>query len=228
MDIKSLTKPFIPNPLDVVQGAIDKIMGKKPVSPVPQVDTLTDGGNLEYAEYASSLTDSFNEAVSRFSKGSPKKVMGAKTKAKAIPTPIEAAIQRYSPQPTPTIIPGFEGRNPEVQKKLYEAFKNVNGRDAGNEAINVAIRESTLNPATIQQELNDVVTFPNGETRRSKDMGVLQINDYWQRDNLAKQGLTPEDMLDVDKNIEFAKSRFVANGNKWGNTWRGNDKLGYK
>ena len=107
----------------------------------------------------------------------------------------------------------------EVQDTIRNKFKNVGGKDVANEAINIAARESGLNPKLVH---------PNDDTRKTTDYGLFQINDYWQRENLKKYGFTIEDMLDPEKATDFALKLYKAQGNKWGNTWAANKELGYE
>src|SRR3990167_3467866 len=130
----------------------------------------------------------------------------------SIPTSTPTATPTSTPtipKPTPTIYPGFEKKNLEVQDTIRNKFKNVGGKDVANEAINIAARESGLNPKLVH---------PNDDTRKTTDYGLFQINDYWQRENLKKYGYTIEDMLDPEKATDFALKLYKAQGNKWGNT----------
>ena len=99
--------------------------------------------------------------------------------------------------PTPTIVPQFRQVRPKVQEEIRKTFK-----ENPNEAINVAAMESSLNPSLIQQEGNPYVPELG---RKSRDIGLYQINEWWQRKNLKKAGYTPEDMFNLQKNLSFTK-----------------------
>lgn len=113
-----------------------------------------------------------------------------------------------APRPTPTLIPEApENPHMEILKKYFPP-------DQVNNASNVMFRESGFRPDAIGH---------NTDAVGSKDYGAFQINDYWQRYNLEKKGLTPEDLLDIEENIRYAAEMQAQQG--W-DPWYGADALG--
>lgn len=94
---------------------------------------------------------------------------------------------------------------------------------AAKQAFDIANHEGlNRDPGFIQKTLNDYIPELG---RRSWDYGTFQVNDWWQRNNLAKYGYTIDDMLDPYKNIDFIYNLYKAQGNKWGNLSVANKKL---
>jgi len=123
------------------------------------------------------------------------------------------APQQPIPQPTPTVIPEFQDVQPDIQNIIREYFPDVY-----NEAINIAARESGLNPGAIGQNYN-AEGVPS-----SQDYGLFQINDRWQGPGVEKAGMTMEDMLDAIKNVQYARQLYEQQG--W-NPWATAPDLGY-
>lgn len=105
------------------------------------------------------------------------------------PTPSPTPSPIPQPIPTPTLIPDAPVNPYMGLLAQYFPPQEVNN------ASNVMFRESSFNPQTIHR---------NEDQRVTSDYGPFQINDYWQRENLANQGFTIEDMLDPEKAIRFA------------------------
>lgn len=63
----------------------------------------------------------------------------------------------------------------------------------------------------------------NKDKARSKDYGLFQINDYWQRQGLESQGLNIQDMKDPEKNVKYAAWLQKRQGWK---PWYGAQKVG--
>lgn len=160
----------------------------KPVSPLPggQSPTPTPGPDMSY------------------NFGQPKNQMpvpqGWRVPGQATPTPTSAPQQQQyqqpSAMPTPTVFPQFQNVNTQIQDLIRQYFPQD-----PNRAINVASSESSLNPSLIQQERNPYIPELG---RKSRDIGIFQINDWYQRNNLKKMGYTPQDMLDLEKALKFA------------------------
>ncbi len=112
-----------------------------------------------------------------------------------------------TPMPTPTLIP-WAPQNPYAS--LLERYFSP---EEVNNASNVMFKESSFNPLTTNQ--NPVGT----------DWGLFQINDYYQRKNLAQFGLTPEDLLDPETAIKFAS--WLQSQQGW-NPWVGAESLGLR
>jgi hypothetical protein len=120
--------------------------------------------------------------------------------------------QQQQPTPTPTIIPEFQGVRPDIQDAIRQEFP----QDLQNQAINVAARESSLNPRTVQQEANPVIPELG---RRSRDIGTFQLNEFWQRFLLEEYGLDPinnpddlEALLDPVLNARIAADLVERSG----------------
>lgn len=139
--------------------------------------------------------------------------------------------QQYNPQqgaptPEPTVVPGFQSKNPQLQKYIQQYF-GIYGKDVPTEATNIAGAESGLRNDAINVN-SDYYPAGNGwKGGATTDYGPFQINDYWQRNNLPKYGFTIQDMYDPQKATQFAADLYHAQGNKFGSTWHGN-KFGYQ
>lgn len=133
--------------------------------------------------------------------GQPR-VLGAQTTPTATPT----ATPTQPPVPTPTLLPGAP-ENPYM-----DLLKQYFPPEEVNNASNVMFNESGFRP--------DALGHNDGGTT---DYGLFQINDYWQRHNLAKKGLSLEDLLDAATNIKYAAEMQAQQG--W-EPWYGADSLG--
>ena len=105
------------------------------------------------------------------------------------PTPTPMTTATPTSMPTPTLLP--EAPTNPYMGMLSQYFPS----NQVNNASNVMFRESSFNPNLIN---------PNRDRHGSQDFGLFQVNDYWQRENLANQGLTPADVLDPETAIKFA------------------------
>ncbi len=201
--------------LSSISKALASFTTPRPVSPVPADQNLSIKKNLDKAQIQSIIQRAFDELK-------PKEAM-----QQFLPNTqtVEASVLGVqAPQPTPSIVQGFESRNPDVQDIIKRTFQDVNGKDMAHQAINMAAKESGLHPDTIHKN-EDFIPEMGGP---STDYGLFQVNDWWQRKNLEKHGYTINDMLDAQKAAEFARKIVEAQGNKWGNTWYGNKTLGYE
>lgn len=102
-----------------------------------------------------------------------------------------------TPTPTPTVIPEFQNVQPQIQDQIRNAFPEF-----PNEMINIGARESSLNPEQVNPNNPYVEAF--GGTPR--DLGLFQINEHWQGPLLKKLGVTPEELLDPEVNIQVARA----------------------
>ena len=131
------------------------------------------------------------------------------------PTPIEAsesqpvAIIVESKQvvvqvatPAATLDPVVTG----IQKEIKEVF----GKHADKAFLVLSCENSSLNPNAI----NTAGNSPAG----SRDVGVFQINEYW-------QGVNAKFLLDPSINIRIAHKIFTDNGNSF-ERWSCARKLG--
>lgn len=116
-------------------------------------------------------------------------VMGAQAPT---PTPTPMPTATPIPYPTPTIIPQFVDVAPEMQDIIRAIVQDPN---QVNNFINLAAQESSLNPSNINQ---------NSDQRGTKDYGLFQINDYWQRPLYESMGYTVDDLLNPEVNAEVA------------------------
>jgi len=87
-------------------------------------------------------------------------------------------------------------------QKYFPTWVNI------GEALRIIEAESSFN----SNSKRDFYKNPGGWN----DLWLFQINDYYQRDNIAKLGFTANDMFDVEKNIQVAS---IAYREAW-NTWK--------
>jgi hypothetical protein len=109
-----------------------------------------------------------------------------------LPTGQAALSPSPSPIPSPTPEP-FAGLSqygtPSPPQIIAELIKKYFPPEEWENAARVAFGESSYRP--------DLVGPTN-------DYGLFQISPKWQSQNLAKQGFAPEDMMDPEKNVQFA------------------------
>lgn len=103
-------------------------------------------------------------------------------------SPLPEKYTSPTPIPTPTLIP--QPSNPYMG--LLAKYFSPQER---NNASNVMFKESSFRP--------DVVNV-NTDRQKSKDYGLFQGNDYWQRENFKTLGITPQDLLDPETAVKFA------------------------
>lgn len=169
---------------------------------IPTVSSAPMGDGLS-TDMRAKLTQENADFKKRWDAGQPQDFNGVLGSM----APVKPNIGRR-PIPTPTLIPNAPA-NPHMELlKRYWPSEEVNN------ASNVMFGESGFKPDAIGQNTDDV---------SSKDYGLFQINDYWQRHNLAKKGLTPEDLLDPEKNVQYAYDMWKEQG--W-EPWYSGDKLG--
>lgn len=128
--------------------------------------------------------------------------------------------QPQQPTPTPTVLPEFQGVQPELQNQIRGAFP-----DFPNEMINIGAEESSLRPDAIN-EGNPFIEEFGGSPR---DLGLFQINEFFQQPIMRELGVTAEDLLDPEVNIAVARA-IVDSRKKRGlnpfQPWVGAEKLG--
>ena len=124
-------------------------------------------------------------------------------------SPLQDNYNSPTPNPTPTLIP-------EAPKNPYmNLLAKYFPPHEVNNASNVMYKESSFIP--------DAPPHQNNDPYNSKDYGLYQGNDYWQRENLKKMNLTPQDLLDPETAIKFAAWLQKMRG--WGE-WSTSKSLG--
>src|SRR3990167_1627180 len=117
---------------------------------------------------------------------------GAESRGFISPLPDQAAPSIPSPIPSPTPEP-FAGLSqygtPTPPRVIAELIKKYFPPEEWENAARVAFGESSYRPELV------------GPTN---DYGLFQISPKWQSQNLVKQGFSPEDMMDPEKNVQFA------------------------
>lgn len=108
-------------------------------------------------------------------------------------SPTMTIIPTASPTATPTVQPD----NSPEQEEIREYIKEVFGKDSSKAFKLLSCENSSLNPKAV----NTVGNSPAG----SRDIGVFQINEYWQK----TQG---KFLLNPKINIEIAHLLFEENG----------------
>lgn len=121
-------------------------------------------------------------------------------------SPISRGGPPPSPQPTPPPPrPQFpslqEYGTPQPPETVANLIMQYFPQEEWANAARVAFGESSYNPS---------LTGP------TDDRGLYQIHPYWQRENLPAQGYSIEDMMDLEKNIQFAS--WLQNQQGW-NPW---------
>lgn len=114
------------------------------------------------------------------------------------------------PIPTPTLIPGAPPNPYMPLLAKYFPPSEVNN------ASNVMFKESSFDPNTVNV---------NSDARGTRDYGLFQGNDYWQRENLKKMDLEPEDLLDPETAVKFAAWLQAKRG--W-REWNASKSLGLR
>lgn len=97
---------------------------------------------------------------------------------------------------TPELVEPAHPTNPqyeEIKKEIYEVF----GKDADKAMKVLSCENASLNPEAV----NTAGNSPAG----SRDMGIFQINEYW-------QGVNGKFLLDPSINIRIARKIFIDNG----------------
>jgi len=139
------------------------------------------------------------------------------------------AIPGYVSQPSPVPTPAQEQAQKRYQGVLgtttpqakapqlrpYEdLIRKYFPEDQWENAYNVMMAESSGKEKAIGV---------NKDKAKSRDYGLFQINDYWQREGLKRAGKSIEDMLTPEENIKYAASLYKAQG--W-RPWYGARKIG--
>lgn len=124
--------------------------------------------------------------------GSPKTVQAIEV----IPTPTST--------PTPTPLP--------EQMAVEKEIRHVFGKYADQAFKVLKCENASLNPKAV----NTAGNTPKG----SRDIGVFQINEYW-------QGVNGKFLLEPDINVRIAYKIFKDNGHSW-ERWTCGRKLGFK
>lgn len=117
-----------------------------------------------------------------------------------------------TPTPTQAVKKGRNMSDREIRDYIYSKSwdKSI--------ALRLAKSENGWNDgkkfdcAKIPQKKDGSIAYnPDG----TYDVGIFQINNYWQRFNLREAGLTIEDMKDCKKNIDFAYRVYVDRNNSF-------------
>lgn len=112
------------------------------------------------------------------------------------------------------VMPRVEKKEEVEKSSLYEEIdaeiKRVFGEDYDKAKIVLSCENSSLNPEAV----NTAGNYPEG----SRDIGVFQINEYWQ----ATQG---KFLFNWKINIQIAHQLFMENGRQF-NLWTCGRKLG--
>ena len=114
-------------------------------------------------------------------------------------SPLPRTPLQSSPQPLPSpstqpyqqpIFPSLEEYGtPQPPDEIINLIMALFPKEEWANAARVAFGESSYNP---------------GLTGPTDDRGLYQISPKWQSENLASQGYTIEDMMDMEKNMRFA------------------------
>jgi hypothetical protein len=125
------------------------------------------------------------------------------------------------PTPTPTILPNFQGVQPQVQEGISNFFgaNPLEGVNI-NDLINLGAGESSLDPSRI-----------NTNEGGSQDFGLYQINGKWQKQLLDELGVTEQDLLDPQINMQVTREimrRRLEKGLNPFQPWVGADSLGLR
>jgi hypothetical protein len=126
----------------------------------------------------------------------------AKVQAEELLNPLKSPMPTNTPTPAVIIPQG----NQDIVSYIYEVF----GPDANKAFLLLSCENSTLNPDTV----NTFGNWPPG----SRDIGVFQINEYW-------QGVNGKFLFNWKVNVEIAHQLYVENGNQF-NLWSCGKRLG--
>lgn len=117
-----------------------------------------------------------------------------------------------SPSPSPSLSPSFPDvtgyKIPQPPQEVMNVIMKYFPQDQWENAARVAFGESSYDPTKI------------GPTN---DYGLYQISPRWQSENLAGQGFSIEDMLNLEKAAQFAA--WLQSKQGW-NPWVAAKKMG--
>lgn len=129
------------------------------------------------------------------------------------PVPVNAqeALSMYpSPTATPTPTPKLIEEPTSQQQEIMDYIDEVFGEDAWKAYKVLSCENSSLNPEAV----NTAGNYPAG----SRDIGVFQINEYW-------QSIQAKFLFNWKINIQIGHQLFIENGKQF-NLWTCGRKLG--
>jgi len=116
-------------------------------------------------------------------------------------------VDQPKPEPTPTIIPEFQGVNKPFQAQIADLLTQAGLADQVNNFINLSARESSLNP-NIAPNVNP---YTPAAGRSTADWGPFQFNDFYQEPLMNELGLQFQDLNDpvaaINAMIELYRRR---------------------